>query len=119
MPPVKIDVSEGLEALDQLLYIVNEAVPAAAQATLERAANESIQIAQSVVPVKTGALRDSIRILEQGENYIVVGSDLGYAAHVEFGTSRMSARPYIGPAADAMNSRLSEIFAEELESRMP
>jgi HK97 gp10 family phage protein len=115
---VTVDATKVIQALG----VIATKVPEAVQATLKRAAEEAIQGAQSDVPVDTGALRDSIRIMEQGENYIVVGAgddaDLKYAAYVEFGTSKMVAQPYMGPQADKMNSRLAEIFVQELNKRL-
>ena len=46
---------------------------------------------------RTGNLRNSIT--HQNDNDTVyVGTDVEYAIYVEMGTSRMKARPYIGPA---------------------
>ena len=94
-------------------------MPQALEATLLTAAEEAMQMAKEIVPVQTGRLRDSIRVLERGPNFIVVGSDIEYAAAVEFGTYKMAARPYMGPAGDAIVSRFQEIFAQELNSRLP
>jgi hypothetical protein len=51
--------------------------------------------ARSRVPVLTGTLRDSIEVDEDG-----YGSDVDYAAFVEFGTSDTAPQPYIGPSSD-------------------
>jgi HK97 gp10 family phage protein len=113
--PFELDAVEAIEGLNE---IADEIIPEAVEAALMEAAEEAMRFARSIVPVDTGTLRDSIDILEQGDDYVVIGTDLEYAAYVEFGTSRMSAQPYIGPAADAMSSRFSEIFAEELDSKL-
>ena len=42
----------------------------------------------------------------------VVGTDVEYAVHVEFGTSQMAAQPYLRPAAERTNRRLDEIAAQ-------
>lgn len=55
------------------------------------------QSARELCPVDTGALRDSIEVSVQG-NSAVVSANTDYAAYVEFGTSKMPARPYLVPA---------------------
>lgn len=51
--------------------------------------------ARSLVPVDTGRLRDSITADEDS-----FGSDVDYAAFVEYGTFKDAPQPYMGPAAD-------------------
>lgn len=54
--------------------------------------------------VRTGRLRDSItwRLGSDSSGpYADIGSAVLYAPYVELGTSRMAARPYLGPALDA------------------
>ena len=57
--------------------------------------------ARSLCPVDTGRLRSSI-IMTKGRDgagfYVEIGTNVEYAAHVEFGTSRMRARPFLLPA---------------------
>ncbi len=55
-------------------------------------------------PVDTGRLRSSIthEIDDAGDRIVArIGTDVDYAPHVELGTSRMSARPFLRPALDA------------------
>lgn len=55
--------------------------------------------AQENVPVKTGALYNSLELIKnKGE--IEVKSDLEYALYVELGTTKQSAQPYLRPAID-------------------
>ncbi len=65
-----------------------------------------MQSAKEACPVDTGALRDSIKMSVQG-NRAVVSANTDYAGYVEFGTSKMPARPYLVPAlimnADAVS----------------
>jgi HK97 gp10 family phage protein len=70
-------------------------------------ARRSIRVeraAKRACPVDTGRLRSSIaRETGRDERGLVarIGTDVDYAAYVEFGTGRMSARPYLRPALDA------------------
>ena len=62
-------------------------------------------LARSIVPVDTGALRDSIYHRPAGLE-LEFGATMDYASMVEFGTSRMRAQPYIRPALDANQQRI-------------
>ncbi|MFC5970076.1 hypothetical protein ACFPYI_01910 [Halomarina salina] len=42
----------------------------------------------------------------------VVGTNVEYAVHVEFGTSQMAAQPYLRPAAERTNRQLDQIAAQ-------
>lgn len=57
--------------------------------------------ASEKAPYRTGTLRRSIHAEPvQGETAVMVGTDLEYAPFVEYGTSRMAARPFLRPAID-------------------
>ena len=110
---ITIDATQAIKGINAILT----GIPKAMGRTLERAAQEVVAGAQDIVPVDTGALKASIKVSESSKNYIIISAGdndrVHYAAYVEFGTSRQSAQPYIGPQADKMNSRLSQIFSEE------
>lgn len=56
------------------------------------------------------ALND-LRVPGDSPEY-VVGTNVEYAPYVEFGTSKMSAQPYLRPAADKAQSNLSAIAGD-------
>lgn len=59
--------------------------------------------AKLTVPVDTGDLRKSIETDIQGvgsSTSAEIGTDLPYSEHVEFGTSRQYAQPYLIPSFD-------------------
>ncbi len=58
--------------------------------------------AQADAPVRTGFLRSSISRLVSGGKFVVAAL-ASYAGYVEYGTSRMSARPYLTPAAESVD----------------
>lgn len=60
----------------------------------------------------TGRLVNSIFFEVQGKLTATVGSRLVYALWLEYGTSRMAARPYFRPAVEAMRVR----FVKRLEA---
>jgi HK97 gp10 family phage protein len=67
------------------------------------------------VPVRTGALRDSIhgRMLADDEGVVEVGAD--YGGYVEYGTVHMAARPYLTPAAEAQRGPFAAAMAHVVE----
>lgn len=84
------------------------------------AAGEHLQNAISdSVPIKTGALKGSITKGEVKDGKILVGpSQQGpsYRAHfVEFGTSKMPAKPFMRPTFEREKQKLESIMAEEIK----
>ena len=59
-----------------------------------------IKEAQRIVPVDTGRLKDSIKIMSASATEVKGGTDVEYAGFVEFGTSRQRSQPYMRPAID-------------------
>jgi HK97 gp10 family phage protein len=56
--------------------------------------------AKTLVPVDTGTLKNSIQVDEVTDRMAEIAPHTDYAEHVEFGTSRMAAQPYMRPALD-------------------
>lgn len=54
--------------------------------------------AKRLCPVRTGRLRASIHTGKIRDRVYFVGSNVEYAPFVEFGTRKMTARPYLRPA---------------------
>lgn len=57
-------------------------------------------------PVDTGFLRSSITVDEVTPMQAIIAPHTDYAEHVEFGTSRMAAQPYMRPALDEHESEI-------------
>lgn len=72
---------------------------------LARLAQEIVNIAKVLAPVDTGRLRASI-VWTLGSTaaglFAEVGTNVEYAAHVEFGTINMAAQPYLIPAIQSV-----------------
>ncbi len=81
-------------------------------------ANGAIRVAErarELVPVRTGHLLASIRpdlgdIEDSSEAFspIQVVADTEYASFVEFGTSKMEAEPFLGPAVEEIEPEIME-----------
>lgn len=74
------------------------------------------RMAKRFAPVDEGRLQTSIRFefIRQGELGRVF-TDVEYAAFQEFGTSRMAAQPYLGPAARIENPKFLKALAKILQ----
>jgi len=66
---------------------------------------EMVDLARSLAPIRTGALRDSIYARTSGFD-MEFGNAVEYGAYVELGTSRMSPRAHIRPTLDAFSQRI-------------
>ena len=82
---------------------VNTQARARAATAVAKAALDIEGHAKSVVPVDTGALKNSIQT-EAGDSDLTkyVGPHTEYAVHVEYGTWKARAQPYMRPAAEAV-----------------
>jgi len=60
--------------------------------------------ARLMAPVDTGRLRGSITKIKDGDDYLV-GSNVEYAAHQEFGTKWMKAQAFLRPTAYLMKNQ--------------
>lgn len=56
--------------------------------------------AKALAPVDTGALKGSIGVSMHGPLSAEIGPTQNYSVYVEFGTYKMAAQPFMGPAAD-------------------
>lgn len=98
---------------------VQQRVLGAARAAVDETMARCVVIAKQLVPVRTATLQGSIEMRPaetQGDR--VVGRwgsfRVRYAVYVEVGTGRMSARPYLRPAADREYPQLAERIRRRL-----
>lgn len=107
----------GIGRLQKRLAALPKATVAAAQPAVLKSAEEMAATMRSFVPVKTGALRDSIVVTPAGaqtppysqpggamtvpENAVAItagNEDVRYPHLVEYGTKRTPAHPFFWPA---------------------
>jgi HK97 gp10 family phage protein len=82
---------------------ITAAMPERASAVVRRASFDVEGQAKGRAPVDTGALKNSIGTeFENGGLTGIVAPHVEYAAFVEYGTKRMSAQPYMTPAAESV-----------------
>jgi len=81
------------------------------QEKLETAALMVERTAKQLAPVETGTLRRSITH-KVTKNKAVVGSNVEYAPHIEMGTVKMAAQPFLRPALMANMARIKRLFTK-------
>lgn len=74
--------------------------------------------AKTNVPVDTGRLRGSIASEEKTPLLFEVGTNVEYATHVEFGTSKMAAHPYLEPAVESARSQYPDLIKEGVKAEV-
>ena len=104
MITIKIDDASLQKKLEQLI----KNAPQIEQEIVETAGTKAVGIAKDLVPVDTGALKESIT-LEIEQSQATISSSLEYATPVEYGTSRQAAQPYMRPAAEEVRRQLPGI----------
>lgn len=80
--------------LEKALTYILRMLPRAIKNSL----NDTRNYAVSVVPVKTGRLKGSIKIEQINPFHGKVGTNVEYAHVVEFGNSQRRPKPYLRPA---------------------
>lgn len=119
----------GLKELDQALQQL--AWPAARRALrkgMRQGANAVRDEVRAKAPVKTGNLRRKIRTRERSEDAdglrfaIEIPRSAFYGRFIEFGTSKIAAKPFMRPAAEAKTEAavtvMRNALAEAIEIEM-
>ena len=95
-------------------------------------------IAVSHCPVDSGRLKGSLTYATQREKdntrsparsgdgvskpndkyTLYVGTNVAYSQHVEYGTKRMAAQPYLRPALDEGRKQASDLFKMEIKAQL-
>lgn len=80
----------------------------------KEAAEMLVQQAQSRAPVRTGYLRDSIKLSGEDSESVTVVVEAEYAIYVEEGTYKMAARPFFFPAAQEVENTYPAIMGKKI-----
>lgn len=108
---------DGFDELLNRLKSLADSEPIA-KIALEKAGEHLRGAIENTTPVRTGALKASIVKDEVKDNKILIGpSQQGpaFRAHfVEYGTTKMSAQPFMRPTFEQQKTRLQQIMAEEI-----
>ncbi len=72
---------------------------------------------QELTPVDKGDLKASEEVIREGDT-VVISAGTDHAVHVEFGTVKMEAEPYMRPAIDAKSYEAMKVTAQEVNKIM-
>jgi HK97 gp10 family phage protein len=103
---MKISI-EGIPELEKALADKTSEMHGQLVEAVEEAARAVRDDARQLVPRDTGTLHDGIGYTTDGPTAEVgvLDSTLHYGAFVEFGTSKMPARPFMAPAGELERAR--------------
>lgn len=93
----------GIAQVQKNLRLISSAMRVEAAKEINETAREIRELARQLVPVNTGKLQKSIRVIKRahrGRLSAKIGSVRPYARFVEFGTKDAQANPYLYPAAE-------------------
>lgn len=118
---------EGVDAILAKLQKIGANVSKLENKALRNAAEPVLSDAKStsVFSDNTGNLREGLKMssvkIQDGAKYITVGIDksdnskIFYGKFIEFGTSKMSARPFLGPAYEKNKNEIENIISSTLK----
>lgn len=122
---------QGIGPMNRMFAALPVKVEAAARAAMEKGAEELVAMMKRLVPVDSGALRDSInwtwgdapkgavvlaesRAKSRGLKLTVYATDFK-ARWIEFGTAKMRARPFFFPSYRSMRKRIKSRVTREMK----
>lgn len=115
---------EGVaDLLDQLEHLVENSAKVQGE-ILQAAAEPVLADAKQTTAFqdRSGKLRNSLRVskpkTKRDRKYILVQTDPFYGRMVEFGTSKMSARPFLQPALERNQQEVTEIIKTKLREAL-
>ena len=91
------------------------AINGAVRAALGDVGQKAVDYARQTVPVRTGALRDSIGSEVSG-NTVTIGAGESYAAYVCLGTAKQPPRPYLKPSVYDHTDEYMEIIKNKISN---
>lgn len=119
--------SMELDGMDNLIRKIEDMGKAGVRvenAALKKAGQIIVDEAKNNVPVKTEKLKKGLKVSgvrkKGGNKFVLAGIQKGdnskifYGKFLEFGTSKMKAQPFMGPAYESKKEEAKEIIKDEL-----
>jgi len=114
--PAMVDAVEGA------LFHAGELIQTEAQISITRGAvsgKNHVPSAPGQPPNQdTGVLGGNIETTRAGKLRVRVTSKAGYSSALEFGTSKMAARPFMRPARDKMRPQAEALVAKAVQKQV-
>lgn len=113
---------EGLEELVSKLEQVGDSVEKGKDEALLEGAKVMKKATQDRAPVRTGNLKAHVEISDvsngEVEVYVDQQGKAYYGYFHEVGTSKMRARPFMGPAFNASKTKIERTMADKIRQRL-
>lgn len=114
----KLASPETTRLIGQALFSGGELIQTEAQLSITRGAVSGkghVPSAPGQAPNQdTGVLASNIETVQTGPLKVQVSSNAPYSAPLEFGTSKMAARPFMVPARDKMRPEVQKLVQKAL-----
>lgn len=118
---IKIEVT-GVKELQAKLLTISTKLPSIVAQAVSEGAEVVENSAKSKVRVKTGNLKNSIEQKNKTQTSskvsVDIGTDVDYAAANEYGTSKMSAQPFLRPALDENSNAIKTKIEAAIKSAL-
>lgn len=106
---------DGVSVIQDNTEQVVDGIDSAIGVALEKIGLLAENYAAKKCPVDTGNLRGSITYeVDTADNAVYIGTDVEYAPHVELGTSRQKAQPFLRPAASEHGEQYRQVLKKAL-----
>lgn len=106
---------DGVSVIQDNTGQVVDGIDSAIGVALEEIGLLAENYAAKKCPVDTGNLRGSItHEVDAGDNAVYIGTNVEYAPHVELGTSRQKAQPFLRPAASEHGAQYRRVLEKAL-----
>ncbi len=112
MPTITMTVRGGEQLRRNLDRLAGAERRQAQRDGLEAGARIVETYSKILCPVDTGFLRNSIQVDSVTPIEATIAPHTDYAEHVEFGTSRMAAQPYMRPALDEHENEIVQAVSD-------
>lgn len=108
-------MADGVPVIQDNTEQAVDGIDSAIGAALEEIGLLAENYAVKKCPVDTGHLRGSVtHEVDAGDNAVYIGTNVEYAPHVELGTSRQKAQPFLRPAASEHGAQYREVLKKAL-----
>ena len=105
--------------LNSRLTEIGDQMPEVIDGALDQYAESVVEQMREAAPVRTGHLRDNIKKDAPAEGGSVqINSEADYSGYVEYGTSRMAARPFFTPPLYEAEKELPAAIAEAIKKAL-
>lgn len=106
---------DGVSVIQDNTEQVVDGIDSAIGVALEKIGLLAENYAEKKCPVDTGNLRGSItHEVDAGDDAVYIGTNVDYAPHVELGTSRQKAQPFLRPAASEHGAQYRQVLKKAL-----